>query len=272
MFLMAMSKPRISDMKNIIFSATVLFVSASFAGVTRSVCPSCSSSVRPTSKFCASCGRDLNKVVSFRRLPTDNEYYTGNKDSFSIPDRYSGIWTPMKISLGGEVGIPYDANCSVFGLDSTAFISQNYSVYGVSVSSIGIVAKEFAGIGATGMMIDANITAGIYTVGCMCRSDVIYGLGIAGLINDSREMYGITVAGLGNASEDVIGLQIGGGGNAANKLSGMQIGALRNDAGENSSGIQIGIVNKMGKNSKGLQLGLLNWFDDSCCPLLNMRF
>ena len=214
-------------MKNIIFSAIVLFVSASFAGVTRSVCPFCSSSVRPTSKFCASCGRDINKTHSFVRPVTDNEYYNGKKDSFSIPERYSGIWTPIKLSIAGEAGIPYDANCSVFGLDSTVFISQNYSVYG---------------------------------------------LGIVGLGSTSKEMYGITVAGLGSFTEDAVGIFIGGGFNVADKLTGMQICALRNDAGENSSGVQIGIVNKMGKNSKGLQLGLLNWFDDSCLPLLNMRF
>lgn len=258
-------------MKNIIFSAIVLFVSASFAGVTRSVCPSCSSSVRPTSKFCASCGRDLNKVHSFMRTVSDNEYYNGKKDSFSIPERYSGIWTPIKLFFGGEVGIPYDANCSVFGLDSAAFISQNYSVYGLSVSSMGIVAKEFVGIGATGMMIDANLAAGIYTVGCMCQSDVIYGLMVTGFGVSSKEMYGISVSGICNLSESVIGGQIGLA-NAADNLIGMQVAGARNDAGENSSGVQIGIVNKMGKNSKGLQLGLLNWFDDSCCPLLNMRF
>ena len=258
-------------MKNIIFSAIVLFVSASFAGVTRSVCPSCSSSVRPTSKFCASCGRDLNKVHSFMRTVSDNEYYNGKKDSLSIPERYSGIWTPIKLSIACEAGIPYDANCSVFGLDSTVFMSQNYSVYGLSVSSMGIVAKEFVGIGVTGMMIDANLTAGIYTVGCICRSDVIYGLMVTGFGVSSKEMYGISVSGICNLSESVIGGQIGLA-NAADNLIGMQVAGVRNDAGENSSGIQIGIVNKMGKNSKGLQLGLINWFDESCFPLLNMRF
>ena len=263
---------RMLDMKRLILAVAILIVNTIFADVNRTECPSCLSPVRPTSKFCASCGRDLNKVVSFVRSVTDSEYYNGKKDSFSIPDRYSGIWTPMKISLGGEVGIPYDANCSVFGLDSTAFISQNYSVYGVSVSSIGIVAKEFAGIGATGLMIDSNFMTGIYAVGGMCRSDVVYGMGITGLGNISKEMHGISVAGFANGSEDVVGLQIAGGSNLANKLTGIQICGLRNDAGENSFGFQIGLGNKMGKNSKGLQLGLLNWFDDSCFPLMNMRF
>lgn len=262
---------RMLDMKRLILAIAILIVNTIFADVNRTECPSCLSPVRPTSKFCASCGRDLNKVHSFMRTVSDNEYYNGKKDSFSIPERYSGIWTPMKISLGGEVGIPYDANCSVLGLDLSVFLSKNYSVYGLSVSSMGIVAKEFVGIGATGMMIDANLTAGIYTVGCMCQSDVIYGLMVTGFGVSSKEMYGISVSGICNLSESVIGGQIGLA-NAADNLIGMQVAGARNDAGENSSGVQIGIVNKMGKNSKGLQLGLINWFDESCFPLLNMRF
>lgn len=261
---------RMLDMKRLIIAIAILIVNTIFADVNRTECPSCLSPVRPTSKFCASCGRDLNKVHSFVRHVTDNENYSGNKDSFSIPERYSGIWTPFKLSFGGEVGIPYDANCSVFGLDSAAFISQNYSVYGVSVSSMGIVAKEFVGIGATGVMIDANLTAGIYT-GCMCQSDVIYGLMVTGIGVSSKEMYGISVSGMLNQSENAVGVQMGLR-NAADNLIGMQIAGVRNDAGENSSGVQIGIINKMGENSTGFQIGLFNWIGYSCFPLMNMRF
>lgn len=230
--------------KFMISIAMMLTVGVSMGDTTIKRCDKCGACGSVSDKFCFACGKDFNKIYNLN-------------DSDRYPKISSGLITPFKFSLiAPDVGIPWDDSCTVCGFDGGLFSSKNFSVWGVGVSGLMSTAQSINGLIVTG-----GCTGNMYMSGIV----------LSGFENAMIDLYGIAVSGLWNLAENVYGVQIGLR-NISNRLKGIQVAGITNDAGENSSGVQIGIVNKMGKNSKGLQLGLLNWFDDSCCPLLNMRF
>lgn len=193
-------------------------------------CYKCKRNLLQTDNFCQYCGSDLSKVFEFQ-------------ENSSVSDYRSGVITPLKLSLGGAAGIPWDKKCTVVGLDASIFISGNYAVYGIGVGGLGAMSRESFGVFCSGIGMEAEIFGGIR---------------VSGILNESKESYGLEIA-FSNSTENLYGMQIGFE-NKANKLRGVQIGVL-NYAASDVKGVQIGLINEIGVKTSKTSL-----------PLLNMRF
>jgi hypothetical protein len=193
-------------------------------------CYKCKRNLLQTDNFCQYCGSDLSKVYDF-----------GEKTA--IAQYKSDVVTPLKLSLGGAAGIPWDEKCTVVGLDASIFILGNYAVYGIGVGGLGAMSRESFGVFCSGMVMESEIFGGIR---------------VSGILNESKESYGLEIA-LSNSAENLYGMQIGIENNA-NKMRGVQIGVL-NYAASDVKGVQIGLINEIGVKTSKTSL-----------PLLNMRF
>lgn len=208
----------------------IMVVATKIVCAQSALCVHCNSKIFSSDNFCPSCGKDLNRVFQF--------------DAKDIPLRSSGRATPLKMSLGGEIGFPWDDKCNVYGFDFAVFISKKHTMYGISVSGIMSKAKDSVGVTTAGFLTDIESCGGIM---------------ISGLGTRSKRMCGLSLATAANHAESLYGVQIGAF-NFADKLRGVQIG-LVNRAGQDACGLQIGVLNAIG--AKGDLVSL---------PLVNMRF
>jgi len=190
-------------------------------------CPGCSAAVLRTDAFCAGCGYDISawrkkQRIIERQTTTQNvprmredvqpqikslandlsEYsYSGTMAYYM---HKSDVVTPIKLSLIGKLALPWDDECTVYGLQLGALGGACHTIYGFNICCIGNMSHTFGGIscGLFNICHEANgIQIGFYN-----SADVLRGLQI-GVANyaDPKNSIGVQIGAFNTFKSGFVG-------------------------------------------------------------------